>query len=80
MELLILQLATAERIELPSSVLETEVMPLYHAVTYLVGALRFEQRRSKTRDLQSPPDTVTGLNTHIEAHWDSSLRGRIFNG
>ena len=39
----------------------------------LVGALRFEQRRSKTRDLQSPPDTVTGLNTHIETHYTTGL-------
>ena len=29
----------------------------------LVGALRFEQRRSETTDLQSAPDTITGLST-----------------
>ncbi len=29
-----------------------------------MGALRFEQRRPKTTNLQSAPDTITGLNTH----------------
>jgi hypothetical protein len=31
----------------------------------LVGALRFELRRPKAKDLQSSPDTVTGLDTQI---------------
>ena len=29
----------------------------------MVGALRFELRRPETTDLQSAPDTVTGLDT-----------------
>ncbi len=41
--------------------ISTNPPPASHAT--LVGALRFEQRRSKTNDLQSSPDTVTGLNT-----------------
>ena len=31
----------------------------------MVGALRFELRRPETTDLQSAPDTVTGLDTQI---------------
>lgn len=48
------------------------VLPL-HYTQNLVGALRFEQRRSKTRDLQSPPDTVTGLNTQITISFADAL-------
>ncbi len=29
-----------------------------------MDALRFEQRRSETIDLQSTPDTITGLSIH----------------
>ena len=42
-------LATVEGIEPPSSVLETEVIPLYHTVMKLVLPLRFELRSSPVR-------------------------------
>ena len=48
-----------------------------HAI--LVGALRFEQRRSKTNDLQSSPDTVTGLNT-LKLGSENRNRTYLMNG
>jgi hypothetical protein len=51
---------------LPPPTRDARVCDYYHASSCrdLVGALRFEQRRSETIDLQSTPDTVTGLSTH----------------
>ena len=40
---------------------------------FVVETLRFEQRRSETIDLQSTPDTVTGLDLH-----DISLADALF--
>ena len=36
-------------------------IPFHHSRIYLVETLRLEQRRPVARDLQSPPDTITGL-------------------
>ena len=48
---------------LRSRVSDFPVLPL-HYTQNLVDALRFEQRRSETIDLQSTPDTITGLSIH----------------
>ena len=42
----------------------------------MVGALRFELRRPETTDLQSAPDTVTGLDTQWYTVGESNSSSR----